>query len=258
MRQPLFLAGPPAFRVGLRPIPQEAWLHPDWEAGALPEKRALLAERLAEVSAALPGAEQAAGEAAQLVGASTLTEAAALVSDDLVVLEKRADEWLVTALVLCAPTFFSAAEAIGRPIDALHAPVPTADPGFSGRIARIFDSLRPELILERHNWTVQPSETRFTPAAAPVFAVARSLAPHVLAQVLHLRTERQTIRRLPQSGAVLFTIRVSLEPLAPLLQQSSVRAAFAAAWNGAAAEVRLYKRWPLLDAAVATLLRAGE
>lgn len=249
-----FLHGPAAFRVGLAPIAPEAWLTPDWEADGLPAKRHLLDTRKGEVDQALPGAQAAAQEAARLVGAETLRDAAGLVSDDLVVLERRAGVWIVTALVLCSPTFFSAAEALGRSLHGLHAPVPAAGSDFAGRIARVFDRLRPELILERWNWTVQPGAERFTPAAEPVFAPARSLAPPALAPLLHLRLERQTIRRLPQSGGVLFTIRVSLAPLRPLLADPAVRAAFAAAWVGTPQPVRDYKRWGLLEEAVAALL----
>lgn len=251
---PPYLQGPAAFRVGLKPIAPERWLAPDWEAACLPWKRALLRERLAEVHAARPGAEAAAAEAARLIGADTLAEAAALVSDDLVVLERRADAWTVAALVLCSPTFFSAADAIGNSLHGLHAPVPAAMPDFADRIARVFDGLRPELILERWNWTVQPGAERFTPAAEPVFAPARTLAPHALAPLLHLRVERQTIRRLPQTGGVLFAIRVSLAPLAALLAAADQRASFAAAWRGTPAAVRGYKRWGLLEEAVAVLL----
>jgi len=253
---PPFLAGPPAFQVGLRPIPVEAWLTPDWEAATLPEKRALLRERGEEVYRALPGSEAATYEAARLIGADTLLEAAALVSDDLVVLERDAEAWRVTALALCAPTFFSAAEAIGRSLECLHGPVP-AEPRFAQRIARVFDGLRPDLVLERGNWTVQPGPARYTPKAAVVFEPVANLSPQALAASLHLRTERQTIRRLPDTGGVLFTIRVSLQPLAPLLREPAVRDAFAQAWTGAPAVVRLYKRWPALDAAVAALLRTS-
>ena len=249
-----FLDGPAAFRVGLAPIAQEAWLAPDWEAHALAAKRALLDRRLGEVHGALPGSALAAGEAARLVGPETLIEAARLVSDDLVVLERQAGEWVVTTLVLCAPTFFSAAEVLGRSLHGLHAPVPAAAPEFAGRIARVFDGLRPELILERWNWTVQPGAERFTPVAEPVFAPAATLAPHALAPLLHLRLERQTIRRLPQTGGVLFTIRVSLLSLGSLLAEPAVRAAFAAAWAGTPPPVRDYKRWGLLEEAVAVLL----
>lgn len=258
MRPPVpFLSGPPSFQVGLRPIPLTAWLQPDWEAHTLPEKRALLAEQLDAVYRAAPGSDLAAAEAARLVGADSLPAAAALVSDDLVVLERQADAWRVTSLVLCAPTFFSAAEAIGRSLAELHGPVPAPDPAFANRIARVFEGLRPDLILERQNWTVQPGGCRYTPAAAPVFAAANQLTPSELAATLHLRVERQTIRRLPECAGVVFTIRVSLSPLGPLLQDSAQRTAFAAAWAGAPEAVRRYKRWPLLDGAVATLLRAA-
>lgn len=253
---PPFLAGPPEFTVGLRPIPLERWLAPDWEAAVLPWKRALLKERLDEVCCALPGAAAASREAARLMGAETLLEAAALVSDDLALLEQRDGAWVASALCLCSPTFFSAAEALGKSLERLHGPVPA--PGLGARIARVFAGLRPGLVLERCNWTVQPGPERYTPQAAPLFARAARLGPAATADILHLRVERQTIRRLPETGAVVFTIRVSLDRLAAVLGAPATRAAFAEAWSGAPGRVRDYKRWPQLDAAVRALLERFE
>jgi len=264
MRRPPFLPfleGAPSFAVGLRPIPLERWLTPDWERDCLPEKRALIAGGGAEVLGEAENAAIPAREAARLVAAAvggeaeTLAEAAELVSDDLVVMQRRGGLWAATALVLCAPTFFTAAEALGKSLTALHAPVPAADPGVAARVARVFDHLTPDVILERFNWTVQAGPERHTPSIHPLLARAAALGPEATADLLHLRVERQTIRRLPATGGVLFTIRVSLDPLAEALAEPAARAAFEAAWREAPPEVRAYKRWAALDPAVAVLLQ---
>lgn len=259
-----FLAGPPDFMVGLHPIPLESWLLPDWEAACLPAKRALLNSRSEQVCAALEGAQEAALEAgALMVGAASLEEAAACVSDDPVILQKRDGEWRATAMVLCAPTFFSAQEAIGKSLGALHGPVPDVlgpneTQGLAQRVARIFDALAPDTVLERFNWTVQPGPERYTPQAQPVFERAAKLGAESAADLLHLRVERQTIRKLPESQAVLFCIRVSIDPLRDALAQSGARALFAQAWESAPLRVRQYKRWPMLDPAMAVLLQRLE
>jgi hypothetical protein len=46
---------------------------------------------------------------------------------------------------------------------------------------------------------------------------------------LWIRSERQTLRRLPASGAILFTIRVQMTPLTALTQRPD-RARDLAAW----------------------------
>lgn len=259
-----FLAGPPDFMVGLHPIPLESWLFPDWEAACLPAKRALLNSRSEQVCAALEGAQEAALEAGALMaGEASLEAAAACVSDDPVILQKRDGEWRATAMVLCAPTFFSAQEAIGKSLGALHGPVPDVlgpneTQGLAQRVARIFDALAPDTVLERFNWTVQPGPERYTPQAQPVFERAAKLGAESAADLLHLRVERQTIRKLPTSQAVLFCIRVSIDPLRDALAQPGARALFAQAWESAPLRVRQYKRWPMLDPAMAVLLQRLE
>ncbi len=265
-----FLDGPAAFTVGLAPIPEAQWLTPDWEAACLPEKAALIQTALVDprqagVFAALPESEPAGAEAARLVERAVgvaetgdLLQASRAVSDDLVVVQPLHGQWTVTALTLCAPTFFSAAEAIGRDISLLHGPVPDrlADgaQGLGVRISRVFSALRPDLVLERHNWTVQPGPDRYAPASAPLWDRIPAIPATDAAAVLHLRVERQTIRRLPESGGVLFTIRVSLDPLASLAGRPDVRAALRESIANSAPEVRRYKKWDRLEALLRSAL----
>lgn len=263
-----FMAGPPDFTVGLRPIETQAWITPDVEAAALPEKRALIATRLDEVYAATPDSHEAQAELARLVGAAraasadTLVEAAQLTSDDLVVLlPDAAGAWRVRAALLCAPTYFSCHDALGKTLHGLHAPVPDrlADgaQGLGDRIGRVFDGLRPDLVLERFNWTVQAGPDRFTPSSAPVMARAAVAEPSRALDELFLRVERQTIRKLAATGAVVFTIRISLDPLATVFAVAGAKNAFATAWAQAPDYVRGYKRWPALDRLVMAALAAA-
>lgn len=171
---------------------------------------------------------------------TALEEAATLVSDDLCVLEEeRPGDWVFAAGVVCAPTYWSLPERIGLDLGGLHGPVPGGDPGLSSRIGRIFSGLQPGRILERFNWTVQAGDARHTPE--------RPSAVGADVHSLHLRVERQTIRKLPQTRAVLFTIRSVMDPLLPILARADWRDAFEDAWIGTAPEVRGYKAWNELE-----------
>ena len=66
--------------------------------------------------------------------------------------------------------------------------------------------------------------------------------PTVLPQLLRLRTERQTLRRLPKSGAILFTIRTYLFPVTELGKERGVPARMANAIRSWPADVAKYKR----------------
>jgi hypothetical protein len=254
-----FLAGPPDFVVGLRPLKASAWLYPDTEAHVLPEKRALLVSQRGAVFAETKGSQAAQAEVAAMVGGADFLAAAGMVSDDFCVMEKRGADWVLSAATLCAPTFWSLAENIGQPVGRLHGPVPdTLGPagaqGLATRIARMFDAVAPGVIMERFNWTVQAGPERFTPSQTPLIARAEATPTAQAAELLHLRVERQTIQKLPETGAVLFTIRICIDPMAAVFAVDGAKPAFAAAWRGAAAHVRTYKKWPPLERHVAALL----
>jgi hypothetical protein len=270
-----FLRGPNAFTVSLRPIDPDRWLVPDDQAHWLVGKAALIDADRDAVFAEMPGSVAGQTEAADRVAAAIgtawghtddeppLLAASRRVSDDLCLLEPRGGEWMLTALSLCAPTFFSAHEAIGGSLAVLHGPVPDrlgagGQQGLAARIARIFTALPADQVLERHNWTVQWGDTRHTPDWRPVMAAAdaadTSTDTALAGRHLHLRVERQTISRLPQTGGVLFTIRIRHTRLAPLMGDAAVRAAFVHAWTQTPPEVRAYKRWRHLERHVAALL----
>lgn len=254
-----FRAGAPRFTPSLRPIDPAAWLIPDTEAHVLDWKAALLADP-ARVHRRAPGAGPAAAEAARTVEAAAgrretgdLVAASAHVSDDLVVMEATPAGWVCTALTLSAPTFFHIDTVFGRDLSALHAPVP-GGARLSRRISRVFDHLRPGQVLERFNWTLQPGDARHTPDAGPLRTLARTAPPQAGPDLVHLRVERQTIRRLARTGAVLFTIRVCIDPAAALGRED--RAALAAAWRALGPDGRGYKGWDALEPLVRALFDA--
>lgn len=261
-----FLTGPLSLAPGLKPIAPEAWLTPDTEAHTLADKHRVMREHRGDVYGARDGSEMAALELAALVHAaagpgqgecpSALEAAASAVSDDLCVLIKDRDGlWRLEAASLCAPTFWRLSEKLGEPLGGLHGPVPGANPGMVSRIHRMFDALRPGQVLERFNWTVQPGPARFTPSQAPFKKIAAELAEAGALDALWFRVERQTISKLPVSGAVAFTIRVTLDPLRAAFPDAAHVAAFRAAWEGIDPVLADYKGWPhyqrLVQAALA-------
>jgi len=72
--------------------------------------------------------------------------------------------------------------------------------------------------------------------------------------MLYERVERQTIRKLPKTGAVVFTIRIRLSKLSDLLQNKDEYIAFENAWKNAPQNVREYKKWATLERHVTHLL----
>ena len=154
-----------------------------------------------------------------LDGVSPLRDASRLVQEDLLLMRRERGGWTLIAGSLCFPTTWRLQDKIGLPMSEIHAPVP----GFAGRmdqrIARIFDHLRDGTLVERFNLSVH-GDDRLR------YAISR-LGPHerfpLDADVrgrAHLRVERQSLRLLPDTGAILFTVRIHLDPLTSLARRT--------------------------------------
>jgi hypothetical protein len=256
------------FAIGLRPIAAEAWLE-GGEADPAARKDGLYGTARDLVWAETAGSRRGQAEVLALVEAALgpgelrpdlppLYAAARRVPDDLCLMQKVDGEWRLTALSLSAGTFFTAAEVAGRSLAELHGPVSGFSDRFLARVQRIFEGLRPDLVLERRNWTVVNSGELHAPHPAPIRARIGDIAAADAGQALRLRVERQTLRRLPGGGGAVFSIRVWLAPLAAVADDPERLAAFAAAWRGATPAFRAYKRFDLYDGLVEAFLRAKD
>ena len=261
-------AGPPGFGIGLKRIDPASWLE-GGESRPWRRKDALLDRVPRRVWGEVAGSRPGQAEVADLVAGALgirlprpdlppLLRAARRVPDDLVLMEKRDGAWTVTALSLCAGSFFTADEAIGRSLAELHGPVPGFAETLLVRVRRIFDNLPADAVVERRNWTVTPLGDLHAPDAAAARARAARQRPGVSGRGLFLRCERQTLRRLPDTGGVLFTIRIHLSPLQDLARHPGALAAFVQAWAAAPADYRRYKGLAAVAPGVEAFLAANS
>ena len=206
-------------RMGLAEIDPADWLDRDDRLAAdLALKRALLAQRRGAVLRVRPRGEAPALElwhvlAAHLAlpagtpasGEAALEAAALATQDDLCLLapDERGAAILVAGCV-CFPSRWALADKIGRPIRAIHDPVPDLNARLGESIDRFLERLRPGRVYRRFNWGLSSWPELHQPPEAPRPAVTGQSA----GAALFLRTERQSLRRLPQTGAIAFTIRV--------------------------------------------------
>ncbi|MDB5494685.1 MAG: hypothetical protein JWP86_2022 [Phenylobacterium sp.] len=252
------------FAIGLKPITADRWLE-GGEADPAARKDPLFEAARELVWAETEGSrdgqaevlalvEQTLGRADPRTDLPPLYAAARRVPDDLCLMQKRDGEWRLTALSLSAGTFFTASEVIGRSLAELHGPVGGFSERFLVRVQRIFEGLRPELVLERRNWTLVNSPELHTPHSAAIRARIGGIAPAQAGRALMIRVERQTLRRLPETGGAVFTIRVWLTPLEALAEEPARLAAFAGAWRAATPQFRAYKRFDLYDTLVEAFL----
>lgn len=131
-----------------------------------------------------------------------LVVAARLVQEDLCLLDQpeAAVEHILTGAVLCFPASWSLAEKLGRPLTAIHDPVPDYAGDLATRVQRLFDAMHPDRPLWRANALLYGDPTLFQPRRHG----DRRVRPK--GQSPFLRSERQSLLRLPQTRAVVFSI----------------------------------------------------
>ena len=139
---------------------------------------------------------------------SGLHLAASTVQEDICILEKRGDEHVLTAALLAFPASWSLTEKIGRPMTRIHQPVHPYDAGIAMRVQKMFDALPAGRILRRANALGYDDPALFQPRSEN----ARREKPK--GPPKWMRSERQTIRKLPGTGAIVFTILTTIAPQA--------------------------------------------
>jgi len=203
--------------MGLRPLDMDHWLEVDARRDdELEQKRALLDTHYDVVVATNPEGDEGSRELlAEVTGflevhqpriAFSVREddhpvvaAARLVQEDLCVLV-RSDVWRLQAACVCFPSRWNLASKLGTTLDDIHRPVPTYDVELSRPTNAFFERLKPERSFWRLNWTLIDSAILHQPISA-------RRSPHGDLADWYFRVERQTLRRLPVSDAIVFTIR---------------------------------------------------
>lgn len=148
-------------------------------------------------------------------GEHPLIAAGRMVQEDLCLMVRRDGGWHLDAAVLCFPTLWLLADKLGRDNAAVHAPVPYFAEELLARVDGFFDRLRPSTPVWRRNFSLMPGPLLCL-AAREFDPPLTSLALADDGSPLWLRSERQTLRRLPESDAILFTIKVQIAPASVL------------------------------------------
>lgn len=231
------------FSVGLKPIADEDWLEADDRLEEqLREKGRLLAERRDAVfraeeetlaaqrevldlvlshlaSRGSPKCQlsvsrvEVAGLTVPLNPLAPLEAAARIVQEDLVLMRKGTDGYRLAAACLCFPSSWSLSEKFSRSMAEIHESVPGFNDGRMGTVvARLFDNLKIGQLVCRYNWSIYDDPRLHHPEPRQISPDVGADEIRALAR-LFVRVERQTLRRLPVSGDILFTIKIHHDPI---------------------------------------------
>ena len=239
--------------MGLRPLAPQNWLEVDERRDEeLALKASLLESRYGDVVGLTDEATSASHELFDNVSGflrehhpelswsvaaneHPLVAASRVVQEDLCVMA-RSDEWRLVGACVCFPSRWHLADKIGTTLDEIHGPVPLYDQTLAAPTRAVFDRLTPARSFWRLNWTLLDSPDLFQPVAARV-------AGATAIDEWYFRVERQTIRRLPISDAIIFTIRTYVTPLVEMLGDDVFVSHLLASLDGAPPETRRYKGW---------------
>ncbi len=230
---------PERLQIGARMLDLTQWLEVDAHyARDVAEKRRLMATVPAQVFAALPRGLAGSQEVQALVTAHLqdrfpaladsmladdpkqhpLVHAALKVQEDLCVMSLVDGEWILSAASVCFPNRWDLTAKIGRSLSGIHEPVPHYEAKIGAATNSLFHKLTVERPIWRLNWTIMDSPALHQPVPVPLPDALR-INGSDLAENLWFRRERQTLRKLPQSGDILFTIRTYTDSLAAVARQ---------------------------------------
>ena len=261
-------------KLGLRPRQETCWLPRESLFGdnterdeQMRQKQHLFAHNRADIFAAFPSASTASAEMLQMVcdhltshhqapspdidhTLHPLEAAARLVPEDLLLLAPRPQNnsenhptWHLEAAALAFPAHWVLAEKMGHPMQMIHQPVPHYDERLARPVDRFFTAMKIGPISSRMNWSLQIGRDLFTPRRVSPKAAANNDDFHQL----FLRIENQTLRKLPNTGYVVFTIRTHMLPMTLWQDDRDALQSMADMMQNMSPATKLYKGVPLYE-----------
>ena len=216
-----------ALKMGLAALGEDEWLQPQPNLAL----RAAAFDAHPESVQVTSESEAPGRELAALRGVSGgIEQAARSMWEDVCLLTRREGEevYRLAGAAVAFPTDWRPADKIGLPLVALHKPIH----GYAAQLATGVDhfmaKLKPGAIYGRCNWFVSPTDALRWVGEPPERGFAHVTADNA-GDTLYVRSERQTLRKLPETGAIVFTIGVYVAPLGSLSPGNIARLAEAVA-----------------------------
>lgn len=174
---------------------------------------------------------------------------ARLVQDDLALMIERpdGDYYLLAGAILLAG-FWRLEDKFGMRLDEIHTsgPVPQYQEKLQKGMNSFFHRLQPEDPVLRNNYFFQVDDNlawsdSIGAEDSPELVGWNSATKNKPIEHHYFRSERQSLRRLPRSGAVAFTIRTYFEPIMEIAEEPYVPGRLASALRSWGDDVARYK-----------------
>ncbi|KAI5852469.1 alpha-1,2-mannosyltransferase [Morchella snyderi] len=257
-----FKGGPYFLSMGLKPLSAEDWIELDKTyLDRLAYKRHLFSRERSETIQSLPGSEDASYESLEMLvdflpkrypGMFEKTERGIinlvtgedwdlrrgskvwkekthplevmglLSTEDWVIMQKDTqgggDEYHLRAGAVCFPSGWRLAERIGHSLYRIHAGnVPQYEPRIAKSMDRFFSKLKVTSPIQRFNHNLDISYELFR-----THSIGAESSEKLTIGDIYLRVERQTLKRLPRTQALLFGIRTYITPVESITKDRDV------------------------------------
>ena len=113
---------------------------------------------------------------------------------------KQGEEHVMTGAMLCFPASWSLEQKFMKSLVKIHVPVDEYTPDIARRVQRVFDGIKVERPMWRANYLFYNDPELFQPHKE------KDRRDYDAGKPKWLRVERQTLKRLPETKAVVFAI----------------------------------------------------
>jgi Haem-dependent oxidative N-demethylase, alpha subunit-like len=141
-----------------------------------------------------------------------LTNMSSWIPDDICILQSAKslgrepqEDYILTAASVLSPSHWRPKEKFLKPLSEIHAQIPGFSSALTPKVTRFFNHLKAGTPVIRYNWGVQPGNA--------LNWQSKTEASDLSESGVFYRSERQTLFRLRESGAVVFFIRIDLCPI---------------------------------------------
>lgn len=144
-----------------------------------------------------------------------LMTAARLAQEDMLILQPGPDGYVLRSGVLCFPASWTLSQKVGRGMMGIHKPVSRYNAAMGKRVDRVFAMLQPDQAVWRANILCYNDPELYQPR------LEHERRPFDRDKPIWVRVERQTLRRLGTTSAIVFTVHTWLVPIERLTPEQA-------------------------------------
>ena len=261
--------------MGIVALDLDEWLQPDeYFYKELLEKETLLANQKNEVFQSIQGSQLAQQEVLDLIidymnrfhselvridgdkifidgikrnfSRKEFTEmpldlAGRVVQEDLCLMAPGDTGYTLEAASLCFPSRWRLIDKIGKRMVDIHSPVPDYENKLARPVDRFFDKLDINKPVWRVNWSLTDDPDLYQPIRKTSTDYSRNINSKNAGDLIFLRCERQTLRRLPNTGWILFSIKTYVDKVSALVCKPQALVDLAHSVKNMSADMQQYK-----------------